>query len=256
MIPNDRGTIQRLMNELRLDNRSVTTNYLKSSLLDTLEYLVRSNVFYQVAHWRCEYCGHLNSRSFDRAKVRNECDICATEHFTPIDVKWKYELSDFVYRSLKRHSGLPVLWAIGFLQDRMLRGSFWYLPEVDLFETDSDSNARNEIDVLCIRDGSFYAIEAKRSASLFLNKAGAREKFVKIIELLRPDVAMLAFERYCAEEANVETTKATLAEAGEAIREQIGPWTKLEIFVAQDVRGFNEFSADLGSYGPRVHQYN
>lgn len=256
LIPNDQGTIQRLTQELRLDNVGATKNYLRDSLTDTLEHLVRSNVFYQVAHWRCRYCGHLNSRSFDNMKIKNECDICATEYFAPIDIEWRYELNDFVYRSLQRHSGLPVLWTLGFLQDRLHTGAFWYLPEVDLYERDDDPQSKNEIDILCILDGAFHAVEAKRSASVFLNKAEVLEKFVKVIGLLRPDVALLAFERYCAEGEDVHATKARLAEAARGIRERIGPWTKLEILVAQDVGGFNDFSADLGWHGPRVRKYH
>lgn len=256
LIPNDRGTIQRLTQELRLGNDRITKNYLLDSLKDALEHLVRSNVFYKVAHWRCRYCGHLNSRSFDNMKIKNECDICATEYLAQIDIEWQYELSDFVYRSLQKHSGLPVLWTLGFLQDRLHTGAFWYLPEVDLYERDDDPQSKNEIDILCMLDGAFYAVEAKRSASIFLNKAEALDKFVKVIKLLRPDVALLAFERYCAEGEDLQTTKARLAEAANVIRERIGPWTKLEILVAQDVAGFNDFSADLGWFGPRVRKYH
>jgi hypothetical protein len=256
LIPNDRVTIQRLTEELRLDNIGTTKKYLRDGLTDTLEHLIRSNVFYQVAHWRCGYCGHVNSRSFDNMKIKNECDICATEYFAPIDIEWQYELNDFVYRSLQKHSGLPVLWTLGFLQDRLHTGAFWYLPEVDLYESDNDPESKNEIDILCMLNGAFHAVEAKRSTSIFLNKAGAVDKFVKMIGLLRPDVALLAFERYCAEGEDVQAMKEKLAEAAKVIREQIGPWTKLEILVAQDVVGFNEFSTDLGWYGRRVDKYH
>jgi hypothetical protein len=252
LIPNDRGTIQRLTKELNLGDQGTTRKFLGNSLKDTLEYLVRSNVFYQVAHWRCRYCGHLNSRSFDKMKIKNECDICATDYLTPIDVEWHYELNDFVYRSLQKHSGLSVLWTLGFLQDSTLTGAFWYLPEVDLFERDNDPQGKNEIDILCMLNGAFYAVEAKLSASIFLNNEGGREKFLKVIEKLRPDVALLAFMRYCTEKKDVETTKKKLAEIARGLRERIGPWTELKILVAQDVAGFDDFPADLGWYGPRA----
>lgn len=255
LIPDDREAIARLTQQLRFDDIGTTKRYLRDSLRDTLEHLVRIHVFYQVAHWRCRYCGRLNSRSFDNMKIRNECDICATEYLAPIDIEWKYELNDFVYRSLRKHSGLPVLWALGFLQDRMNTGSFWYLPEVNLYERDDDPERKNEIDILCMLDGAFYAVEAKRSASAFLGKPGAVDKFVKIIGLLRPDVALLAFERYCVEGEDVEGVKGRLAEVANVISERIGERTKLETLVAQDLRDFDDFPADLGWYGRRVHTY-
>ena len=169
----DHETIQRLTQEFRFDKDKTTRKYLRNSLRDTLEHLVQLNVFFQVAHWRCRYCGRLNSRSFDKMKTKNECDICGTEYLAPIDIEWKYKLNDFVHRSLQKHSGLPVLWTLGFLQEVLHAGSFWYLPEVDLYEKDDDPESKNEIDILCMRDGAFYAVEAKRSAHLFLNEEEA-----------------------------------------------------------------------------------
>ena len=255
LIPDDRESIEHLRRQLRLDDIGAAKRYLRDSLRDTLEHLVRINAFYQVAHWRCRYCGHLNSRSLDNMKIRNECNICATEYLAPIDIEWKYELNDFIYRSLRKHSGLPVLWTLGFLQDRVHTGSFWYLPEVDLYERDDDPESKNEIDILCMLDGVFYAVEAKRSVSTFLGKQGAIDKFVKIIDLLRPDVALLAFERYCGEGEDTQTAKGRLSEAVREISARVGQWTKLETLVAQDIRGFNDFPADLGWHGRRVHKY-
>ena len=50
--------------------------------------------------------------------------------------------------------------------------------------------------------------------------------------------------------------KAKFAEAGKLIGERIGLWTKLEILVARDVHGFNDFPADLGGHGRRVRKYH
>ena len=255
LIPKDNETIRRIIDERHFDNAGATHTYLRNSLKDTLEHLIRLNVFYKVAHWRCRYCGRLNSRSFDSMKIKNECDICATEYFAPLDIEWKYELNDFVYRSLQKHSGLPVLWTLGYLQDRLHAGDFWYLPEVDLYERDDDPESKNEIDILCMLDGMFYAGEVKRSASVFLNVGGSLDKFVNIIKMLRPDVALLSFEKYCNQGEDEEAMRKRLTEATETIGERIAPWSKLKVLVAQDVAGFNDFSADLGWYGPRIHNH-
>lgn len=255
LIPNDRATIQQYTRELQLDNPKTTRRYLQDSLKDTLEYLVRSNVFYQVEHWRCEYCGHMNSRSFDNMKIKNECDICATEYLALIDIEWKYELNNFVYRSLKKHTGLPVLWILGYLQNHVDTGSFWYLPEVDLFEIYDNPASKQEIDILCILNGVFHMVEAKLSASSFINKQGELEKFIKLIKQLRPDVAILSFERYCLEEEDVGSTRDKLNQTAETIRNQIGPWTKLQILVAQEFDDFNQFPLDFGWQGQRMLKY-
>ena len=255
LVANDNPTIQRLTKEMRFENVGVTKAYLQASFMDTLEFLVRAKVFFQVAQWRCKYCGHANSRSFDNMKIRNKCAICETEYLAPIDIEWQYELSDFVYRSLQKHSGRPVLWTLGFLQDASHEGNFWYLPEVDLYERDDDPESKNEIDILCMLDGVFRAVEAKASASTFLNKAGAVDKFAKVVERLRPDVALLAFERYCGEGEEAGPVKTRLTEAVIALRERLGVWTKIEVRVAEDTQGFNEFPTSLGWDGRRVHKF-
>lgn len=255
VLPNDRETIQRLTEQLRFDQRGKAKKYLQASLKDTLEHLVRLKVIFQVAHWRCTFCGHTNSRSFDKIKLENDCDVCATRYLSPIDIEWRYELSEFVHRSLQTHFGLPVLWTLGALQDRMGSGSFWYLPEVDLFESD-DSNDKNEIDILCMLAGEFVAVEVKQSATSFLNDSEALDKFVEVAKKLRPDVAMLSFQQYCPENEDSAATKARLMEAAAIIRGRIGPWIKLELLVAQDTQDFGEFTADLGWYGPRVREFN
>jgi len=62
-------------------------------------------------------------------------------------------------------------------------------------------------------------VEAKLSASSFINKQGELEKFIKLIKQLRPDVAILSFERYCLEEEDVGSTRDKLNQTAETIRE-------------------------------------
>jgi hypothetical protein len=90
---------------------------------------------------------------------------------------------------------------------------------------------------------------------MFLNKDGAQDKFVNVVQLLRPDVALLTFERYCSEGEDADAIRARLTEAANQIRAQVGPWTKLKVLVAQDDPTFNEFPADLGWHGRRVSKH-
>ncbi len=255
LIPNDQPTIRRLTDELRLEGEGTTKNYLKDGLIDTLEYLVRIGVFHSIAAWRCEYCGHQNARNFDNAKLKNECDVCQTVFSVPIDFQWQYALNQFVYRSLHKHAGLSVLWALGYLQDRLTDGAFCYLPEVNLYEDYDDPNSNLEIDILCMLGRKFCVGEAKRSASLFLNRDGEAEKFKKIVNRLRPDIALLAFERYSAQKENRDEIKARLSAVIANLRQELGPWVRLEVIVAEEMKDFSEFAGDFGWVGPRLRRY-
>lgn len=249
-LPNDLQTKQVLMEQSQITDRRQFCDYLENALTDTLEELVRRNVFYQVHHWRCEYCGHINTRNFDAMKTRNYCEICDTQYLAPIDLEWTYQLNDFVYRSLTKHTGLVVLWTIGFLQERQ-SGSFWYLPEVDLFEKQDDPSEKNEIDVLCMRDGEFIAVEAKRSMAQLVGSSVDVEKVIKKMNLIQPDVAMLAFEQYCNNQEDSVAVKASFRPISEHLRKCIDSHIEIRTIVAEDHESFREYSVRLGHFGPR-----
>lgn len=251
-LPNDRSTKEHLKTKLRLSDDGKVAQYLEGSLTDSLEYLIRANVFFCVHQWRCEYCGHTNCRSFDSMKVRNDCEICSTDYLAPIDLEWTYQLNEFVFRSLVMHTGLPVLWTLGFLRDRFARGSFWYFPEVDLFEKYDAPETRKEIDILCIRSGKFIAVEVKRSASQLFNKPEAISSFIQKMNLIRPDIAILSFEQYCDSEGDVEAAKISLSQAMTDVRKHLDSNIKVEIIIASETQGFNDIPADLGYFGWRT----
>jgi predicted RecB family endonuclease len=144
---------------------------------------------------------------------------------------------------------------LGFLQDQFSRSSYWYLSEVDLFENYEDLKNKNEIDIVCVLDGQFHAVEVKRHVSVFVNKPGAVDKFVKVMDLLRPDVAMLSFEAFCGAEENINDIKMALAQATKEITRRIAP-VKLVVIVADDVAGFNEHPPDLGWFGKRTQEFH
>ena len=87
-LPNDRLTKEELRKKLHLNDIGKVTQYLEGNLTDTLEYLIRLKVFFYVHQWRCEYCGHTNSRTFDSMKIKNDCEICSTQYLAPIDLEW------------------------------------------------------------------------------------------------------------------------------------------------------------------------
>jgi hypothetical protein len=256
VLPNDRKSKERLNERLHLKNVGVVQKYLEANLKDTLELLINKKVFYQVYQWRCPYCGHKNTLAFDHMKNTVDCEICNEEHHAPIDLEWKYKLNAFVYRSLCEHNGLTVLWALGHLQNRYARNSFYYLPEVDLFleQDNPDNKNKREIDILCILEGKFYAVEVKLSAISFFQESDSIKKFTEKIKLIQPDIAFLVFEQYCDSEAEIESTKQKLKKVIEELSQNVGKNIKIEIMVASDFPEFNEFPVELGSWGRRVSE--
>jgi rubrerythrin len=252
LLPNDRTTKERLRTELRFENIGLVSKYLKANLTDTLELLIRKRIFFRVYQWRCHYCGHANTRTFEDIKEVNSCSICAETHFAPLDLEWKYELNDFVYRSLCERNGMTVLWALGQLQDIPLNSSFYYLPEVDLYPESEDRKTKNEIDLVCVKGGVFYAGEVKLTATSFIERPDEICKFVEEVKLIRPDIALLVFERYCEREPDLESTKIKLKKVLADIAANLGNSIEVQSIVASDSESFNEHPVDLGNTGRRT----
>lgn len=251
LIPTDRQTRERVQNEYRLSKFNLR-KLLEAGLKDSMDDLLRTNVLHQVAHWRCAFCGHTNTRQFDVMRLENACEICRTTYFAPVDLKWNYSINEFVHRSLVTHSGLAVLWTLGYLQERSL-GVYWFLPETKLWIFGQEDPV--EIDALCMVGGEFYAAEVKRSAESFVGNRDEVEKFAKVISALRPDVALLAFTRYSFEDGSAAQVKVQLDATIEELKALVGTRTRFELIVAEELDQFRSFPSHFGSYGPRLSRY-
>jgi ribosomal protein S27E len=251
-LPTDRLFKEELKNKLHFENIGKVKPYLSANLKDTLEFLINKEVFYQVHQWRCSYCGNSNIRTFDHMRRENDCEICGLTYFAPIDLEWKYKLNDFVYRSLCERNGLTVLWALGYLQDQDRQNSYYYLPEVDLYPEYDNYKVTNEIDILFVLEGKFYAAEVKLSAAGFTREPDDIKKFVNKINLIRPDVALLVFEQYCEDSVDLEQTREDLGTTIADISARVGDYVKVKTVIASDFSDFSEHPIDLGCQGKRV----
>ena len=251
-LPNDLTFKKELQEKMHFKKIGEVQKYLVANLKDTLEFLVNKKVFYQIHQWRCPYCGHSNIRTIDALKNENHCEICTEKYFTPIDIEWKYKLNDFVHRSLCERNGLSVLWVIGHLHGSIWRRSFFYIPEVNLYNESRNIKNYDEIDILCVLGGKFYAVEVKLSAIGFVDKPEEIAKFIKKIKLIRPDVALLAFEQYCENRDELESTKQRLRKIIKEISGNLRETIKVETVVACDLNGFNDYPVDIGYTGDRT----
>ena len=195
-IPNDKQFKKKLSEQLNFSNKKIN-NYIEAALKDTLEYLVQKKIFFQVHNWRCSYCGHGNILSLDELKQTNKCNICSHNYLAPIDFKWNYQINPFVTETLHDRSGISVLRALYWLFENCINtSSFCFLPEVNLYKNHAKSSKKNEIDIMCVKDGIFSIAEVKKTAAGFVDKSEEIDKFIEKTNLLRPDVAFLIFENY------------------------------------------------------------
>ncbi len=252
LIPTDKNFTRQYANKIKIEQKTIT-RYIQAALADSLEYLVERKVLFQLHRWRCHFCGHMNAKSIDDIKKENECSICRAKYFAPIDLSWGFKFNSFVTNSLVTSNGLTVLWALGHLHDSLFQGSFYYLPEANLFYEEGGEKKREEIDILSVGNGKFLVGEVKKTATSFLRKDGEIAKFITKVNALKPSVALLIFEQFAVDAAEVEQVKVDLNKVRDMILKKTGlDSSSLSIVVASEERKFDEYGHDFGVTGPRL----
>ena len=256
-VPNDEGFKRQVQKNIGVDKISKATEYKRSAFKDTLTYLVEREVFFRTHRWKCPYCGHWNSLVLENIRELNNCDICKWEYMVPLELTFKYKVNSFVYEALKNQNELSVICAIHYLKNVLFSKSFYFSPEVNLFfSTAKGNNEKCEIDLLCILEGLFYAIEVKRYAQSFIECDDQKESFIKKMELLQPDVGILFFEEYSKEEGSINEVKAKVEKIFDDIRIRAGEKTKIDLIVlAEKDASYNSYSLDVGIIGSELRKF-
>ena len=117
------------------------------------------------------------------------CDVCGHSQPAPVSFSWQFRLDGFILDGLREHGLLPCLWALANLSSRA-QSSFYFCESKQLFYNQAaykKNNPSAEIDLIAIVDGLVYLCEVKSSPREF-----SVEKFIRVAERVRPNVALLA----------------------------------------------------------------
>jgi len=256
-VKNEKEYVDKIMKRWRLSSPKEARQLIKCNFLDSLSQLVNYGVFYLVYSWSCHYCGHKNSKNTDNLNRSNSCEVCQTSHDIPIgmDFKWSYAVNMFVFNSLYRNSSLMVLWALAKIQSNHRSNSFLYMPEVDIFYDYFDKANKNEVDLIGIVDGSFFIGEAKRSAEYFLFDTSEKDKYIKLIEHLNPDIAILVFEILSESAEKAKSVSEGLEFWKKDFKKRFGDSIELRIMIATEYPSFSEYSDSFAGGGEKVRAF-
>ncbi|KQW98059.1 hypothetical protein ASC84_04720 [Acinetobacter sp. Root1280] len=237
-----------IKNKMNFKNIDESRKYLAACFKDALNILVEYKIFCPIHTWSCEYCGYKNIRTVDSIKLKNNCDICEKTHIIPVgnEFSWDYLLNKFVHKTMVEHCGLPVLWALDYIQNSNTINSFMYLPEVNIFYDYKDLSQLNEIDLLGVYGGVLFAGEAKRSADYFFENDREKSKFLDVIQQINPDEAFLIFEQYSEDPLNVEPTKKNMVRFKDEFNSKFNNII-LKIITFEDFLNRNHSVVDYGA---------
>lgn len=251
----DNAFLNYIKDQMNFTKSTHASQYLTACFKDALNELIEYKFFYPVYTWNCSYCGYRNLKTVDSIKLLNNCEICEELHRIPTteDFAWEYLLNKFIHKTIFEHNGFNVLWALNYIQSISYKNSFLYLPEVNIYYNIKNSTQLNEIDLLGIYDGIFFAGEAKRSAEYFFSKERESDKFIELIEHIYPDEAFLAFEKYSQDDEKIDQIKSNLEDFKARFKAKFHN-IKLSILIYDELKKVNP-SIDFGTHGRNVYSF-
>ncbi|HBN5894924.1 TPA: hypothetical protein ACKQDY_000949 [Serratia marcescens] len=244
--------IEGLIDDEYITNIGKAKELLCASLLDAIEYMVRIGFIEQVYIVRCEYCGNSNRRVLDGLKLVNECDVCATEYITPIDMTWRYAFTPFVLRCLVEHNGLSVVAAVSLLLSESKSKQSVYFPEVNLHSS-FDKNDYQEIDIVAVIDGDLVISEVKGSAASFIESKNDQSKFEEKVLRIEPDVAYLIFESVCKDAAQKEVFSQALRTLSKELNIKFQGCSLIKVIVMDELHGYDSYEDLIGYQSGRTN---
>lgn len=157
----------------------------ENQLKGELEDLIEQNILFMGIKPHCPSCGYSNWFHIDEIKQKNECEGCGHVFTVSPEQTWFYRLNSLVQAGCSHHGLVPVLLALGRLQDDA-RSSFVYDVSLDIFKkVKKNFTHLGDLDIVCIQDGKFIIGEVKQTIGLF--KQSDFDKAFKIAKLIKPD---------------------------------------------------------------------
>jgi hypothetical protein len=158
---------------------------LKRDLIEAIQELSESKIFFQGIRPKCNRCGFRNWFTLDEIENELICKGCHMSFKFPAEAEWFYELNELIRRTILNQGVMATLMCLGQILQGS-RESFIYIPNICLYENYyKDQSPDSEIDIVCISDGQFIIGEVKHSAKLFTPSDFA--KMEKLAQRLRPD---------------------------------------------------------------------
>lgn len=154
------------------------------------QYLCQQKILFQGQSWQCTDCLNHNWVNISDLKPTLICEVCEHTEAAPIATDWKFFLNGFVQQAMKQHGITAVIWCLVKLNE-MAEQSFYYAPSIEFYDdailTNENANPVAEADLIAVINGKLYVCEVKSS-----DRDRDFSNFIKVIERLRPDVAMIA----------------------------------------------------------------
>lgn len=185
---------------------------LELGLKSTLKELCDYRVFLKGFNLKCKKCSSQYWYHLNEVKEKISCKGCLEDFKFPVEPKFAYKLNDLIKNNIYQPSGLrdgnlTVIRTLVSIH-RSSHKSFYYSPQLNLYDNHHSNHPCAEIDVICLSEGHLIIGEAKHTSTGFFEKnikgKNSLDNLVELTKAIRPDIIILS----CYEDLNDKLDKA------------------------------------------------
>jgi hypothetical protein len=119
------------------------------------------------------------------------CSRCGVPQRYDPEVKWMYRLSELVFQCLYNHVDVHIL-TLAAIKRWAERGSFIYVPSINVFAQEDRNTPFSEVDMICVVDGKLVLGECKTTGSLSREDRKQLARYQDLASKLKPDVLVFS----------------------------------------------------------------
>jgi hypothetical protein len=185
---------------------------LELGLKSTMKELCDLRVFLKGFNLKCRKCSSQFWYHINEVKDIISCKGCLEDFPFPVEPKFAYKLNDLIKNNIYQPNGsrdgnLTVIRTLVSMHSKS-RQSFYYSPQLNLYDNPHSNHPCAEIDVVCLSKGHLIIGEAKHKSPGFFEKNSNGENsldtLVEVAMAIRPDKITLS----CYEDLNTKLDKA------------------------------------------------
>lgn len=174
---------------------------LELGIKQTIKELCNYKVFLKGFNLKCKNCSSQFWYHINEAKETINCKGCLEDFPFPIEPKFAYKLNDLIKNNIFRPDGsrdgnLTVIRTLVSIQQQGSHQSFFYSPQLELYDSYHSNDPCAELDIICLSDGQLVIGEAKHDSRGFFEKNSRGENsldiLVEVSKAIRPDKILLS----------------------------------------------------------------